>query len=188
MRFLLTLDRDLLEWLRANRSGTLDAVMKAVTHAGDRPVVTVIAVVAVLALFLRKRRREAVAVAVAGLLSLALTEGVKALVARERPQVKEPVVERPESYSFPSGHALSSAAVYGVLALLAARRVRPAGRKALIVGGALVLVALIGFSRLYLQVHHGSDVVAGFAAGWGLALLCDWWVGLEAQPSPSGPV
>jgi undecaprenyl-diphosphatase len=187
MRFLLTLDRDLSEWLHAKRSGTLDAVLKTVTHAGDRSVLTVIAVVAVLGLFLMRRRRDAVAVAVAGLMSLALTESVKVLIARERPQVKHPVVERPTSYSFPSGHALSSAAIYGVLALVAARHLARRWQRVVLVGGAVLLATLIGFSRMYLQVHYGSDVIAGFAAGWGLALLCDWWAGLDPPPLPSGP-
>lgn len=186
MRFLLTMDRDLLDWMQTTRSSTLDAIMKVVTDLGDRYVLTAVAALVVLFLVLRRRPREAVAVALAGLMSLGLTEGVKALVGRERPLVRQPVLQRPTSASFPSGHALSSAAIYGVLALIAARRMPRPWQKVLIVGSAVLLAALIGFSRMYLMVHYGTDVAAGLAAGWGCALLCAWWAGLTDQQSEGG--
>ena len=67
------------------------------------------------------------------------------------------------SYSFPSGHAMASAAVYGAVAILMGRA-DPANARRYHLGAA-VLVLLIGISRVYLGVHWFTDVLAGFAAG-----------------------
>jgi len=74
----------------------------------------------------------------------------------------------PNSYAFPSGHAAGSAATYGILLYLAARRRSSVARvvAALMFGA---VVGLIAFSRLYLHVHYLSDVLAGTALGVALA-------------------
>lgn len=74
------------------------------------------------------------------------------------------------SFSFPSGHAMESIVIYGVLAFLLVER--HASRRALVWSGWLALSVLIGFSRLYLGVHYISDVLAGFAAGFVWLFTC----------------
>jgi undecaprenyl-diphosphatase len=68
------------------------------------------------------------------------------------------------TYSFPSGHAAGSAAVYGALAFLLGRRLGRGGRIAC-AAVFVALVCVIGFTRLYLEVHYLSDVLAGFSIG-----------------------
>ena len=110
---------------------------------------------------------------------------VKNLIQRERPAqtVAELVLT---SYSFPSGHALGSTAVYVTLALLVSRQLARRRGRFLLVGAAVLLAGLIGFSRLYLGVHYLSDVAAGWAGGLGCALLAawlqDWWAAREESP------
>ena len=86
----------------------------------------------------------------------------------------------PSSYSFPSGHALGSLCFYGVLAaILTARTRRRAARFGIWIA-AIILVAMIGFSRIYLGVHYPSDVIAGFcaAAVWvGMVVFVDRTLG-----------
>jgi undecaprenyl-diphosphatase len=73
-------------------------------------------------------------------------------------------VDLPRTYSFPSGHALFSFCFYGVLAGVLAGRARLRWARILIWILAAVLVAAIGFSRVYLGVHYPSDVIAGYLA------------------------
>jgi undecaprenyl-diphosphatase len=73
-------------------------------------------------------------------------------------------VNLPRTYSFPSGHALFSFCFYGVLAGLLIGRVQSRLVRNLIWTAAAILVAAIGFSRIYLGVHYPSDVIAGYLA------------------------
>jgi membrane-associated phospholipid phosphatase len=69
------------------------------------------------------------------------------------------------SYSFPSGQAMESLVVYGMLAYFTVLTLRSQRARAVSVGGAALIVVLIGLSRVYLGAHYVSDVVGGFAAG-----------------------
>ncbi len=100
---------------------------------------------------------------------------LKDLFARPRPHFEHPLVVE-TSYSFPSGQAMASLVVYGMLAYFATLASKGRGKRAVWVGGAAVLVVLIGFSRLYLGAHYVSDVVGGFVAGgaWLSATITTW--------------
>jgi undecaprenyl-diphosphatase len=71
----------------------------------------------------------------------------------------------PSSYSFPSGHALGSFCFYGILAAILAAHARGRGAKFCVWMAAVLLVGMIGLSRIYLGVHYPSDVMAGYCAG-----------------------
>jgi membrane-associated phospholipid phosphatase len=89
---------------------------------------------------------------------------LKDLFARPRPHFGHPLVVE-SSYSFPSGQAMESLVVYGMLVYFALLTLRSQRMRVVSAGGAVVLVTLIGFSRVYLGAHYVSDVVGGFAAG-----------------------
>jgi membrane-associated phospholipid phosphatase len=101
-----------------------------------------------------------------------LNQLLKELFARSRPTLPDPLLIE-AGYSFPSGHAMGSLIVYGVLAYFTVLAFSNWGARAAMVLGAASLVLLIGFSRMYLGVHYFSDVVAGYAAGgvWLSALV-----------------
>lgn len=71
----------------------------------------------------------------------------------------------PSSYSFPSGHAFASFCFYGILAWLITARLQNRRLKITVWTTTVILVFLIGISRIYLGVHFPSDVVAGYAVG-----------------------
>ena len=100
---------------------------------------------------------------------------LKHLFARPRPHFGHPLVVE-TSYSFPSGQAMESLVVYGMLVYFALLTLRSKRMRVVSVGGAVVLVTLIGFSRVYLGAHYVSDVVGGFAAGgaWLSAVITVW--------------
>jgi membrane protein DedA with SNARE-associated domain/membrane-associated phospholipid phosphatase len=104
--------------------------------------------------------------------SAVLNQLLKGLFARPRPFFEHPLLIE-TSYSFPSGHAMESLVVYGMLAYFAVLALKTWRARTAVVFGAALLVLLIGLSRMYLGVHYFSDVVAGYAAGgvWLSALI-----------------
>jgi membrane-associated phospholipid phosphatase len=149
----------------------LTAAMRTVTELGPGVFFWVAAACVAVVLLYRRRTPDAarlvITLAGAGLLDMTL----KAAFHRPRP-VPFFDTPLPDSYSFPSGHALFSLCFYGTLAaLLAGRTRRPALRVAVWVLG-VALIVLIGLSRIYLGVHYPSDVIAGYAVGlaWLLAV------------------
>lgn len=116
----------------------------------------------------RRRLRTALFLVASVELSGVVTQVAKGLADRPRPGTAL-VVE--SSSSFPSGHALG--VMVGVLALLSV--LRPVLRRPLralaVVVGALVVLA-VGFGRVALNVHHVSDVLAGWALGYLYFLVC----------------
>jgi undecaprenyl-diphosphatase len=115
-------------------------------------------------LFIRRHRWYSIKVPAIALSSLALMYVLKNLFGRERPLV--PLLEQARGLSFPSGHALMSVTFYGLLAYIAYKSVKNKAAKWTLVIFLLVLIHLIGFTRIYLRVHYFSDVLAGFATGF----------------------
>jgi undecaprenyl-diphosphatase len=74
--------------------------------------------------------------------------------------------------SFPSGHAMSSAAVYLSLGLLLAKIHHRRREKIYILAAAMLLTFVVGVTRVYLGVHYPTDVLAGWMAGIAWALAC----------------
>jgi membrane-associated phospholipid phosphatase len=110
-----------------------------------------------------KRPRIAGFLAIAMIGAATLDSVLKIAFHRLRPVAYYGV--SPRSYSFPSGHALGSVCFYGILAAVLSDRVTSRKQKFLIWLIAALLVAAIGFSRIYLGVHYPSDVIAGYLAG-----------------------
>ena len=100
-----------------------------------------------------------------------LTVGLKLGFERERPFFPDPLATE-STYSFPSGHASVSLAVYGTIGYIAARHAPTRRRQIGILAAAAALILLIGFSRLYLGVHYLSDVIAGFSLGLAWVAFC----------------
>lgn len=92
---------------------------------------------------------------------------LKQIIQRPRPDIMPSVVET--SYSFPSGHAMNSSVFYLTIAFYTYHFTRKKKLSLVVTGGAIVLLLLIGFSRVYLGVHYPSDVVAGYVVGV-------WWL------------
>ena len=88
---------------------------------------------------------------------------VKQLVARARPPARFDVGYRFSGFAFPSGHATQGLAVWGMLALLTAGAMPKRRYVPFVV--ALLIVLLVGTSRIYLGAHWLSDVLGGYALG-----------------------
>lgn len=124
-------------------------------------------------LLLTRRKQTALLLLVALLGAIGLNYGLKALFGRERPTIVTRL-QRVDSRSFPSGHALISTAVYATLGAIAASLLRERRLKIYIISIAVLVSISIGLSRVYLAVHYPSDVLAGWTVGFLWALIC--WV------------
>ncbi|MBO9560982.1 MAG: phosphatase PAP2 family protein [Caulobacter sp.] len=160
-----------------------------VTALGSITVLTLI-VSLVLALMLSLRRwSEALVVFVGAAGGVAISQGLKQLFGRERPDLVYRAVEAANP-SFPSGHAMLSAVVFLTLGALAARFAPRKRVKALALGAAVLLSLLVGASRIYLGVHWTSDVLAGWSLGAAWAMACwvaAWWWERRFRPRPTSP-
>lgn len=150
----------------AYRHGTWVSVLKAVSLVGGPWTFEIIASLLAVRLLLTHRPRLAVWLLVTVFGGGLLSSVVKAAVNRRRPLPPHPVAHA-ASASFPSGHALGVVVGVGALLLVALPVVGRTGRKALVALG-VVVVLLVGFSRLGLGVHYLSDVLGGYllGAGW----------------------
>jgi undecaprenyl-diphosphatase len=166
-------DEQVMLLIRDYSQPWLDFIMGVITHAGD-PVVLITVSLILAGFFLTRyqRRSEGLALLLAVALGYALSTVFKIYFHRARPDLWE-IVARPQSYSFPSGHAMVSMIVYGISAYLleaAFPRYRWIFRIA-----AAALILLIGASRLYLGVHWPSDVLAGYALGLIIVFVAAYW-------------
>ena len=155
----------------------LPSAVRDVTALGSTTVLTLVVTITACFLALQRRLRSALLVVAATTLGASAVTLVKALIARSRPDLVDRLMEE-TSHSFPSGHAANSAIVYLTLATLLFPLVRSWRMRGFVLGVAMLLVGLIGISRIYLGVHWPSDVLAGWAFGSCWALL--WW-GLELK-------
>lgn len=175
------MDMAILQGIQATiASPALNILMPCITYLGENGAIW--ALIGVILLAIPRTRRWGIVLLAALVVDLVCVEALKHLVARPRPFFADPsiqlLIDPPNGSSFPSGH--TSASFCAAVVLLFAPIKRP-GKVA-----AFVLAVLIGFSRLYLQVHYPTDVLAGALIGAGVALVAvfcarRWMARLDAR-------
>jgi membrane-associated phospholipid phosphatase len=150
-------------FVRQFSSPTMDRIAWLISLFGSEVVLAVGLVL--VGLFVWQRRWGAAVLLVLVAAGAEVLNGIlKSVFQRSRPEIVVGLIQA-QSYSFPSGHAMVSASFYFVLAYLVWRLVHGWWRGVL-VAGLILLVLLIGVSRIYLQAHYLSDVIAGYVAGF----------------------
>ena len=170
------IDFSILDFIQANiKNPVLDQIIPFITSLGNGGVIWIIVAI----IFLITRRYRPYGIMLGAVLLLGVIAGdviLKPLIGRVRPcnvnTAVELLIERPMSFSFPSGHTMSS---FGAAAVIWA-----ADRRFGI--SALILAVLIAFSRLYLYVHYPSDIAGGIVFGLAVAMgvialfkQLPWW-------------
>ena len=167
---LMALDLKLQNAVSAGLPPSLQPLMRGWTMLGDLRVMGLLGLVVGLWLLWRRQGLQllgwVVAVAGTGL----WVRFLKATMQRERPL--DGLVHE-AGFSFPSGHSAGTAAIFGMLSWLVARRLPPRWR-AWVFAAAVLLALSTGLSRVLLSVHHASDVLAGLCLGLGWTALVLW--------------
>jgi undecaprenyl-diphosphatase len=166
----MQLDQSVLDGVVAERTPWLIDVVDVITTAGGTAAVALAALAVVSALLWHRRSRDAVFVAVTMLTGWMLMSTAKNIVARERPPQPDRLITI-SSYSFPSGHAMMSAILATVLAVLVVRAVSVGVLRTAALVVLILYSVLVGLSRIYLAAHWTTDVLAGWAFGIGWALV-----------------
>jgi membrane-associated phospholipid phosphatase len=162
---LTRFDLTLLDWFDGHATPTGLRILVAISWLGSPTAMTALGLVVALELLCR-RHMLLLGGWVATLVGVGVLDMLlKHVIQRPRP-IYASTFPHGTSFSFPSGHAMGSLVVYGILAylLVVFWTERRRTQLAIVLIAALLTVA-IGVSRLYLGVHYFSDVVAGYAAG-----------------------
>jgi undecaprenyl-diphosphatase len=160
-----------LQWLGAHHTPLLTTIMTEITPLGTGIVVMTIVGVTTAFLWHTEHKISAQLLLAATAGNIVLNNVLKLYFDRARPNVFEWQTNAASS-SFPSGHAMSATVVYGTVAYLLARLQKHGWSRAITLVTAVVMVALICTTRLYLGVHYPSDVVGGIVVGLAWAAFC----------------
>lgn len=178
-RWLATADASVAKWGFEHGHTDTVVVLRWITQLGSTYVV--IAVLALTALLDYRRRRNAEVfgfVAAVGGGQFALSNMLKLIVGRARPDVLHLVAA--QGYSFPSGHTTAASATWSAVALVIGRQ-QPRKVQGLLAGLAALVAASVAVSRALLGVHWVTDVLGGLALGWGWFMIVAVIYGGRAQ-------
>jgi len=164
------------------------AFWDAISTIGNYPMIP-IGLGFVVWLYVKKRRREALLVFLLLAAATAGSEGLKALVARPRPEGGGAGIPG-VVYSYPSGHSFEDLMILGMVALALWRSAQPRWLQLGFLLLAVIQVVLVCIARVALNVHYPSDMLAGLLGGATILGLYAWWTRRGAwadHPSRWGP-
>jgi undecaprenyl-diphosphatase len=165
-------DSNIRYFMRQIQSPMWSTLLLTITQLGSTIVLAIIgSIVGIAFLFLRWFRPLMLFI-LTMIGQAILHNGCKWLVARPRPSPLMSYKDL-ESTSFPSGHAFAALCMYGAIAWIVATRTENAAAKFGIAASAVILIFLIGMSRVYIGVHYPTDVIAAFLAAsiWTAAVM-----------------
>lgn len=168
---ILQLDLQVLVWLHTHGSPAFTGFLLAISQLHSMVGVGFFTIL--LAVVLARRHKWywvlALGLAVGG--GMLLNAILKLAFHRARPVWDDPLITL-ASNSFPSGHAAGATLFYGFLTIYVLSHVKELSWRVICVIAAVVMVALVAFSRMYLGVHYLSDVLAAMSASTAWLVLC----------------
>lgn len=164
-------DQWLLSNVHKNHFSFLTKVMKFFDFIGSTYFIIVVSLLVLFYLyFVMKDRLISVLFIVTMLGERLLGEGLKPLLNRSRPNGRHLV--EVDDHSFPSQHAMNTFVLYGFLLFILWRHVKNRKMKVLLTLIVITIILVMGLSRIYLGVHHPSDVIGGYLiSGFWLTLV-----------------
>ena len=153
------------------RAPLVTHVMTIVTQFGGWKVITIGSILITIYLMVKKRMDQLLCFVAAILGGNFLFLILKIVIHRVRP-ISETSLINAAGWSFPSGHSVMSVIFYGMITYLSVRDLRSWRPSVFMATFAGFVIVLIGLSRIYLQIHYLSDVIAGFAGGLFWLTMC----------------
>jgi membrane-associated phospholipid phosphatase len=175
-QWLHQFDRPIMEWVQSFINPGMTMVMEGITFLGSTIGLISLLFISVIWMLWKRKRWEALFTVIAIGTGQLFNKLLKGMIQRPRPDFNRLVEEA--GYSFPSGHSMVSLVFYGMVGLICYMFVRNQLPKLLIVLVTVMVVLLIGISRIYLGVHYPSDVLGGFIIGGIWLAIC--YAGLKA--------
>jgi undecaprenyl-diphosphatase len=169
------MDEAVLRWVATQGTPLVNEIWVEITTLADTVVVGAIGITLGIALGLGGRSRRGAFILVVAVGAMLLGPALKLLIGRPRPELFEWMAAARLS-SYPSSHALQAVALWGGVAFALARRPAAAWLRTFLWAAALLLIALIGISRVALGVHYPTDVLGGWAAGATWLGFCMIWL------------
>jgi len=159
-------------YLLAHTTPVLVEVAKGFTYLGSSLFLLPTYILLVGILIINKKKRTALDVSIVAISSFIMMQLLKQVFHRKRPDL--PIIKTIHSYSFPSGHSLSSFIFCSILAYLVWNGKGHVAAKWVLTIILLLLALAIGASRIVLNVHFATDVIAGFCLGVIWVILSFW--------------
>ncbi len=158
-------------WLHAQANPLLTKVMLLITNVHSTIGVAVMTLGVSIYLWRQQLRHWVFTFLLTVYGGMILNFWLKGVFQRARPHFDDPLLTS-TSYSFPSGHTMMATVLYGTLTAIVFARMHDWRWRFLSIVLALILIALVGFSRIYLGVHYLSDVLGAMAEGAAWLALC----------------
>jgi undecaprenyl-diphosphatase len=167
---VVAMDSAILLAVAKERTPWLTTAAVDVTALGSITLVISFSAFTLLVLLVLRDRLGALQLVAASAGAGILTLVTKNIIERIRPEEAQQLIVV-SGFSYPSGHSLSTSALYLTIAIIAGRYVQHSGARAAIFLAASVVLIMIGASRVYLGVHYATDVASGILLGVAWALL-----------------
>lgn len=158
----LFIDNLVYEFLINNFSNSkMDSFMINVTKLGDTLLVLIITILISFFTFYKFKKRDLTIIFCGSILGVSfINQLLKVIFKRVRPDINKMI--EIGGYSFPSGHSMVSVVLYGLFAYFIFKVVKVKWIRNSLVFLNILVILLIGISRIYLGVHYFSDVIVGF--------------------------
>lgn len=164
------IDSVITNFIYSLRTDALNGPMVDITALGSIAVMTIVTIISVITFLAMRDRMAACQITITAIGAGICSRIMKGLVGRARPPEENQLVTV-WGYSYPSGHSLAAAAFFLSLTYLITRHVPTYRGRALLYTFCVILILMVGFSRVYLGVHYPSDTASGILFGSSWALL-----------------
>lgn len=158
-------------WLHIHQTPWLTQALLLVTHIHSTWGITILTLPIAAYLWRRGSRRRIIGVIVTIYGGMLLNVWLKLIFQRARPHFDDPVITL-TSYSFPSGHTMAATVFYGVLCTIILARISDWRWRIVTILGAMFMIGLVGFTRIYLGAHYLSDVIGAMLEGAAWLTIC----------------